>query len=247
MYAKRGANASALLFSNTRFILYNANDDTRIGTLEQMRSDLAAHAYCLSLDDADVGTLDECGNGAEQEGSLKKKKHETVGKKGDREASVTAWIVYEVPSVTTLITGDTPSSRHVQVALPSSVLPFSNKQACKEALKTCLEDSAKGVCNGNWDANAVSMVLTSVEPYMNKSGKVGLNFQGRGRLPSNKNMQLSVPMMANYEDGGDAKKRTRPLIAFQMAKWENKVYNVDFTAPLTPFLAFGTALAQMDI
>jgi len=182
--------------------------------------------------DADDGDLDE----------------RTIGKKGDRKASVAAWIVYEVPSVTTLITGDTPSSRHVQVALPSLVLPFSNKQACKEALKMCLEDSAKGVRNGNWDTNAVSMVLPSMEPYMNKSGKVGLNFQGRGRLPSNKNMQLSVPMMANDEDGGDAKKRTtRHQIAFQMAKWENKVYNVDFTAPLTPFLAFGTALAQMDI
>lgn len=150
-----------------------------------MRSDLVAHAYCLSLD-ADDGDLDE----------------RTIGKKGDRKASVAAWIVYEVPSVTTLITGDTPSSRHVQVALPSLVLPFSNKQACKEALKMCLEDSAKGVRNGNWDTNAVSMVLPSMEPYMNKSGKVGLNFQGRGRLPSNKNMQLSVPMMANDEDGG---------------------------------------------
>jgi tubby-related protein 1 len=79
-----------------------------------------------------------------------------------------------------------------------------------------------------------STVLLSVEPYTKPNGKYGLDLAGRGRCASRKNMQLGLP---DVVDGA----------VLQMAKWDDKVFHVDFKAPVTPLHAFGWALAQIDL
>ena len=74
------------------------------------------------------------------------------------------------------------------------------------------------------------------EPYLKSDGKTfGLNFHGRGRQASNKNMQL-----VERADGAAG-------VVCQMAKWDTNVFHVDFAAPFTPLVAFGFALAQLDL
>jgi hypothetical protein len=80
-------------------------------------------------------------------------------------------------------------------------------------------------------------VFDNKEPYSKGGGRWGLNFHGRGRLASSKNMQM------------EHKTRNKPTtkVVFQIVKWDKHAYNVDFRAPFNLFQAFGFALAQIDL
>ena len=67
------------------------------------------------------------------------------------------------------------------------------------------------------------------EPSVKGGGQRGLNFYGRGREPSCKNMQLQS--------------RTSKVV-LQMVKWEKDVFHLDYNFPFDKFHAFGFALAQ---
>ena len=74
--------------------------------------------------------------------------------------------------------------------------------------------------------------LRTKEPYMKEKGRRGLDFHGRGRIASRKNMQLED------QDG---------RVALQMAKWDKNQFHLDFAYPFDSFDAFGFALAQFDL
>lgn len=58
-------------------------------------------------------------------------------------------------------------------------------------------------------------------------------FRGRGGRPSQKNIQIVKP---NTDE-----------IMFQMARWNEDEFTVDFKSPYSAFTAFGIALAQLDL
>lgn len=70
------------------------------------------------------------------------------------------------------------------------------------------------------------------EPSQKGGGRRGLNFYGRGREPSCKNMQLQ------NRDG---------KVVIQMVKWEKDLFHLDFVHPFDAFHAFGFAIAQFDL
>jgi Tub family len=97
--------------------------------------------------------------------------------------------------------------------------------------------------------NDTAMVLQSKTPHAKSGGRVALNFQGRGRYPSPKNMQLTLAPVARATGnaGADAPEESPPKIYLQMCKWEEQTYHVDFSAPLTFLHAFAFGLAQIDL
>lgn len=94
-----------------------------------------------------------------------------------------------------------------------------------------------------------AMVLQSKTPYTKSGGRVALNFRGRGRHPSPKNMQLTLrDIERNTPATTDAPEESpSPKIYLQMCKWEEQTYHVDFSAPLTFLYAFAFGLAQIDL
>jgi hypothetical protein len=70
------------------------------------------------------------------------------------------------------------------------------------------------------------------EPYCKEGGHRALDFGGRGREGSRKNMQLQD------QDGN---------VVLQMVKWDKDQFHVDFSPPFDAFHAFGFALAQFDL
>jgi hypothetical protein len=70
------------------------------------------------------------------------------------------------------------------------------------------------------------------EPFCKAGGHRSLNFHGRGREPSRKNMQI--------EDKNGK-------VILQMVKWDKDQFHVDFSYPFDAFHAFGFALAQFDV
>lgn len=102
---------------------------------------------------------------------------------------------------------------------------------------TVLEEACRASIRKNRTLDAAAKlpfvhVYQSKDPYHKKGGSRALNFAGRGRCVSNKNMQMES------DDG---------QVVLQMAQWDKDVYNVDFCAPLTMYQAFGFALAQMEL
>ncbi|KAL3909464.1 MAG: hypothetical protein SGARI_002584 [Bacillariaceae sp.] len=70
------------------------------------------------------------------------------------------------------------------------------------------------------------------EPFSKEGGQRSLDFYGRGREASRKNMQLV--------DGSGK-------LTLQMVKWGKDEFHVDFNYPFDAFHAFGFCLAQFDM
>ncbi|KAG7349825.1 Tub family protein [Nitzschia inconspicua] len=75
-------------------------------------------------------------------------------------------------------------------------------------------------------------VVKTKEPHGSDEGHRSLDFKGRGREASIKNMQLE-------DEYGN--------VVLQMVKWDKDVFHVDFSPPFDAFHAFGFALAQFDM
>lgn len=144
----------------------------------------------------------------------------------NQEGLLIATILYDVPSIVAVLR-DAPARRAQVALMPSQSLevemdPTWFEKACKNSIRK----------HGNLDALAEHAKLyESKVPYSKSGGRVGLNFQGRGRESSPKNMQIC---------SGDK-------VVIQMAKWENDTYNIDFAAPFTFLHAFAFGLAQLDL
>lgn len=144
------------------------------------------------------------------------------------------YILYQVPTIAKAFKEAPP--RHAQIAASTCMQQDkgndtnkgrSFQEACKCSIQNC------GTLDTLADCDCPSWhVLETKEAYSRGRGQWGLNFNGRGRLPSPKNMQLQ-----------DKEGHT----TFQMVKWDNNVYNVDFKAPLNMLQAFGVALAQINL
>jgi hypothetical protein len=130
-----------------------------------------------------------------------------------------AKVVYTVPSIVSGLLQS--SSRQVELVL-------------YETSKSPSQDGDKHHCE---ECPPSVTTLRSLEPHKMSNGKLGLDFCGRGRCSSRKNMQLTCV------DGCDSSK----VVVLQMAKWDDHVFHVDFQAPVTPLQAFGWALAQLDV
>jgi Tub family len=159
-----------------------------------------------------------------------------------------ATIVYAVPSVMSIV--QDPPPRRAQVALRLAnnldvvtMNPMWFEIACQDSIRK----------KGNLDAVAVyTPLFVSKTPYAKAGGRVGLNFRGRGRFPSPKNMQLGQVLTRNENDESGSAMETAPLhndtpIFVQMAKWGDDTYNVDYAAPFTALFAFAFGLAQSDL
>ena len=148
-----------------------------------------------------------------------------------------ASILYEVPSVLAAICVN-PLSRSAWVAFPTA--PTDPKELSPTWFQEACEASIRetGSLVGLVDSPGGIVVCQTNPPYTKSDGRLGLNFHGRGREPSNKNLQLILPRLVC--------KKKSPVVC-QMAKWESNVYHLDFGSPFTPLTAFGFALAQVDL
>lgn len=149
---------------------------------------------------------------------------------------IVAFVAYQVPSLVGFVAEAPPRRAQVAVAAtnylayqPGQSAEFT--QFCLTSLRqsAMLPDALDAAVNHGVHMHA----MASKDPYLKPNGRRGLDFGGRGRLSSNKNMQIWM---------NDVK-------TWQMAKLDDgpKTYHVDYAAPLTMFQAFGLALAQMDL
>ena len=168
------------------------------------------------------------------------------------ENTADAIISYKVPVLDTLSMNHPP--RFVRVALPlatkeataehSKAMSVAFEKTCKESIRrTSSLTQAKGL-----------RLMESAPAYRKVDGTFSLNFRGRGKLTSKKNVRVGdAKALENFKGqlGELLRGSASPKVDFQMAKWEDnrdgKTYNVDFAAPFSPFQAFGLALANMHL
>jgi hypothetical protein len=192
-----------------------------------------------------------------------------------------AYIVYHVPSPIKVLRN--PPSRFAELAVhgPISKTDTSNAYHKNDLTEKLIEDSTVSATNdfdkactdsisrhhnlsgvvGTQHDDISIRVMQSMQPYISSStGRATMNFRGRGKYASPKNMQL-IPMsttpdtktsttsnhvQSNTKSNEDVD--TTATICMQMCKWEVDIYNVDFDARyITHFQAFAFGLAQMDI
>jgi Tub family len=226
LYAKRGEWYSK--------IKYTIHDTAMapIGWLRQVKSNFSCHVYELAM----VGARKAAGSG----------NADARGGRINRESTPAAMISYNVPSLKEFISMSPPRRARI-VLIPN--YRTSNSEGAP--LQPDFVDKPWKVESGSLagqPTEAPTALLESKEPYLKANGRRGLDFAGRGSGSSCKNMQLVQAL----EGCGE------PKAALQMVKWQakdgsgvtnakEKVYHVDFAAPITPFQAFGFALAQLDL
>jgi Tub family len=231
LYAKRGAWNSRIKFT------IHDTAMTPVGWLQQVKSNFSCHVYELAM----VGARKAADSG--QAGNRRSR--------FNREKTVAAVISYHVPSLKDFLTKSPP--RRVQFVLVPNYGTSSSESAAalpRDEQAGVVEHTSLAV-QPTEVSEASTTLLESKEPYLKTNGRRGLDFAGRGSGSSCKNMQLvqvekrvgetkvSLQMakwLAKVGDGG-----TKPSVA------KEKVYHVDFAVPITPFQAFGFALAQLDL
>jgi hypothetical protein len=140
-----------------------------------------------------------------------------------------ATILYQVPSIINVVLDGPP--RRAQIAISACQAHVQLQSGILEA-KSKLSMHKTRSLQGIDDGQPFLHVFETKDPYSKGGGRWGLNFHGRGRLASSKNMQME---------------NKQGETVFQIAKWDKHAYNVDFRAPFNVFQAFGFALAQIDL
>lgn len=152
-----------------------------------------------------------------------------------------AAIWYKVHSVVAVLADAPPRKAQLAIRIPENIItktsvgdnPSSFENRCKECVreKNNLNDL---VTDTKRSSSEQIYVFDSKTCYSRKKGEsvVGLNFKGRGRIASTKNIQL-----INH-DG---------IVVCQMAKWDDNTFNVDFATKIDIVYAFAFAIAQLDL
>lgn len=231
LYAKRGPWNSKIKFT------IHDTAMTPVGWLRQVKSNFSCHVYELAM--ADARKAADPGQAGNRRSQI------------NREKTVAAVISYHVPSLKDFLTKSPP--RRVQIVLVPNYGTSSNESAAalpRDEPARVVERTSLAV-QPTEVSEASPTLLESKEPYLKPNGRRGLDFAGRGSGSSCKNMQL-VQAAGRL---GESK------VSLQMAKWlakvddcgtkptfaKEKMYHVDFAVPITPFQAFGIALAQLDL
>lgn len=149
---------------------------------------------------------------------------------------VIAVILYFVPNASDLLKG--PPPRRAQVALLRDNFLSTSKNDTQSWFEAACRDSIQQ--HGNLDdlvgVQEVTL-LNSKEPYLKSNGNKGLNFHGRGRRTSNKNMQLTDTITSN---------NNQTTTTAQMAKWDTDQFHLDYSVDsMNPITAFAFGLAQL--
>lgn len=137
-----------------------------------------------------------------------------------------ASIVYHVPTIRNFLKLDPPRTAQMLLPDPTEKIPAWLADVCKVSILQT------GSLKAAFDERPGLVLFRNAVPYKKPDGNYGLNFFGRGQQMSCRNMQLL-----------DSNEK----VVCQVAKWDTAVYNVDFAAPCSSFLAFAFALAQLDI
>jgi hypothetical protein len=218
--------------------IYNAPGDTQIATLKrfQTSSGMMSPSIWYSLETNEV----------------------------DYQSIAIATILYDVPSVWKSLMEAPPRRAHMALLCSSGITPQQPSTVVHSATNivhdplwfgtACQESIRRHGTLDDMTASSLSLsphpvvVLENVVPYDKPGGRVGLNMHGRGRHPSNKNMQLAIIQKSNhYHHNTTQSLGRKDGVACQFAKWDANVYHLDYAAPLTSLTAFGFAIAQMDL
>ena len=173
--------------------------------------------------------------------------------RGDKKHQVQS-VLYQIPKTFDWLKGKTFRQCHVifsteesfandaggmGATAPNENASTKDKNHLKEAVKTVLTKAKKIEDIGN-PARGIHVTSTKLPKYNPTTGTFTTNFAGRCQQSSQKNMQLSAD--AFYCNGNENQE-----VNLQIACWTTNEYSVDFTAPISPFQAFGFALAQFDL
>jgi Tub family len=188
-----------------------------------------------------------------------------------------AYIVYHVPSPIKVLRD--PPSRFVELAVHDPIsksdandeyhkcdstetLYGSNASSSSYFDKACMYSISRhhnlsGVVAIQSDDSSIRVMQSKVPYISSTSGRVTLNFRGRGKYASPKNMQLISTSAQAFTKSSTTRNHAQTptnsdddnvKIYMQMCKWDNDTYNIDFDAPFVTHLhAFAFGLAQMDI
>ena len=85
--------------------------------------------------------------------------------------------------------------------------------------------------------------VESKEPNQEAGGQRVLDFNGRGKAISSKNMQI---VNYNNNNNGTVSGNGNGKVVLQIVKWNDNEFNLDFSYPFDAFHAFAFALAQFD-